>query len=151
MINQPERFVDRFAAAGADYITVHVEATPHVHLPVQKIAAAGAVPGVALNPSTPPEAVRELLQPVGSLLIMTVNPGFGGQKFIEGMEAKVHRARELIDRSGHDVLLEVDGGINAETAAMVVRAGARLLVSGSFIFGAGDAKEALDSLKKAGN
>lgn len=149
MIEQPEEYLTSFIDAGASYVTVHAEATPHLHRAVQRIAEAGIVPGVALNPATPPELVRDILPHVGMLLLMTVNPGFGGQKFIAGMEEKVRRAAGLIAGAGADIVLAVDGGITAETAPRVVGAGAGLLVAGSYVFDSNDPTEAIRTLRKA--
>jgi len=149
MIRAPERYIEAFAQAGADYITVHAEATPHLHRALQAIAAAGAVPGIALNPATPPEAVVDVLAAAGLLLVMTVNPGFGGQEFIPAMVGKLERAAELCARTPGKPLLAVDGGINATTAPQVVQAGAQVLVAGSFIFGSPDPREALNTLRAA--
>ncbi|HWK26738.1 MAG TPA: ribulose-phosphate 3-epimerase [Solirubrobacter sp.] len=137
MIERPERQVDAFAQAGADSITVHVEATPHAHYALQAIKAAGCLSGLALNPGTPAEAVRELAPDM--VLCMTVNPGWGGQRFLEHSLSKLVRLRELI---GPDVALEVDGGIDAETAARCAAAGATVFVAGTAVFGAPDPAEA---------
>jgi ribulose-phosphate 3-epimerase len=133
MIDRPERQVNAFAEAGADSITVHFEATPHVHYAVKEIRAAGLLAGVALTPSTPPEALTSI--DVDIALCMTVNPGWGGQPFIEGSERKVSRLRELLpDR----VRIAVDGGIDPETAPRCAEAGASLFVAGSHVMGAAD-------------
>jgi len=147
MIAQPEKYIQDFVRAGADYVTVHAEATTHLHRVLQAIAAAGAVPGIALNPGTPPELVRDVLPQAGLLLIMTVNPGFGGQEFIAGSEEKIRRARALSAEVGAQHLLAVDGGITSDTAPRVIEAGARLLVSGSFLFGAANARGAINALR----
>jgi ribulose-phosphate 3-epimerase len=135
MIEQPIRFLDAFTEAGADAMLVHVENAANLHRTVQHIKALNKKAGVVLNPATPPVAVAEILSDVDLVLVMTVNPGFGGQKFINGMVDKVRRVRRMIDATHRDIELEVDGGIDAETTTRVVEAGARVLVAGSAIFG----------------
>lgn len=134
MIDQPERYVDEFVDAGADILTVHPEATPHVHRALQSIRAAGARAGVALNPGTPVSHAIELLPMADLILIMSVNPGFGGQAFIETAPGRMRAVRDAIDAGGYGTLLEVDGGINLETIGMARAAGADLFVAGSAIF-----------------
>ena len=136
MIEAPERYIARFAEAGADIITVHVEACPHLHRVVQQIKGLGVKAGVSLNPATPLGSLEEILGDVDLVLVMTVNPGFGGQEFIAGMLSKIRRLRRMLDERGLKCELEVDGGINAETAPEVVAAGANVLVAGQAIFGA---------------
>ncbi|AKT36454.1 ribulose-phosphate 3-epimerase [Chondromyces crocatus] len=136
MIVEPERYVADFADAGADRITVHVEASTHLHRTVQQIRAAGALPGVTLNPHTSEESLRYILPDVDLVLVMSVNPGFGGQRFIPGALDKLRALRSMIDATGRDIALEVDGGVTAETAPDVIAAGARVLVAGSAVFGA---------------
>jgi ribulose-phosphate 3-epimerase len=137
MIEQPERYVDAFADAGADYITVHVEATPHVHRAVQQIRAKGARPGVTLNPATPVESIAEILPYVDLVLVMSVNPGFGGQSYIPTSTAKIARIRRMLDERGlRHVELEVDGGVSPETVAEVAGAGASVVVAGSAVYNA---------------
>ena len=138
MIERPERHVDAFAKAGADSITIHAEATPHVHYAVKAIHDLGLKAGVALNPATPPEVIAPLAGDVDLVLCMTVNPGWGGQSFIEGSEKKVAQIKRLFPQSA----IEVDGGIDATTAPGVAQAGARLFVAGSAVFGAPDPAEA---------
>jgi ribulose-phosphate 3-epimerase len=135
MIERPERRVEEFAAAGADSLIVHWEATPHVHYALMAVRDAGMDAGLAINPATPPEAVADLVESFDHLLCMTVNPGWGGQDYIDGSTAKVARLRELL---GPDVPIEVDGGIDAATAGPAAHAGATLFVAGSSIFGAPD-------------
>ncbi|NMO15962.1 ribulose-phosphate 3-epimerase [Pyxidicoccus fallax] len=147
MIEEPERYVPAFAKAGADLLTVHVEATTHLHRTLQQIRGAGASPSVVLNPSTPLSAIEEVLGDVEMVLLMSVNPGFGGQSFIESTVDKVRRLRAMLDARGLDVDIEVDGGINATTAKRVVEAGATVLVAGSYVFGAKDYAEAIRSLR----
>ncbi len=149
MIESPEKFVDDFARAGADIITVHQEACAHLHRVVQQIKHAGKRAGVAINPATPTGTLEEILPFVDLVLLMTVNPGFGGQSFIETMPQKIATARKMIDERGLSVELEVDGGINAATAPRVVRAGADVLVAGSTIFGAESIAGAIRRLRES--
>lgn len=135
MIAPVDPFIGAFADAGANIITAHVEAGPHVHRTLQVIKAAGCKAGLALNPGTPVEHVEPLIDDVDLVLVMTVNPGFGGQSFIESTLRKVAKVREMIDRSGREIDLEVDGGINPKTAAQCIEAGADVLVAGTAIFG----------------
>ena len=148
MVERPERRVEEFAAAGADTLIVHWEATPHVHYALQAVRAAGLDAGLALNPATPPDVVVGLLAEVDHVLCMTVNPGWGGQPYIESSTAKVARLRELL---GPDVPIEVDGGIDAATAAATRQAGATLFVAGSSIFGVGDPAAAYREIAAAVN
>jgi ribulose-phosphate 3-epimerase len=134
MIEAPDRFLADFAKAGADIITVHVETCPHLHRTVQAIRALGARPGVTLNPATALETVREILAYVDQVLVMTVNPGFGGQSYIPTMTDKIARLAAMIAATGREVDIEVDGGIDPITAPMVVRAGATVLVAGTNVF-----------------
>jgi ribulose-phosphate 3-epimerase len=138
MIEHPIRFLDAFAESGADAMLVHAENAVNLHRTVQHIKALGKKAGVVINPATSPIAAVEILSDIDLLLVMTVNPGFGGQKFITGMIDKVRRVRRMIDQTKRDIELEVDGGIDAETTPGVVEAGARVLVAGSAIFGAAD-------------
>jgi ribulose-phosphate 3-epimerase len=138
MIEEPERFIESFAEAGADGIIVHQECAVHLHRTVQGIKALGKRAGVAINPATPVGAIEEILPDVDLVLVMTVNPGFGGQAFIASTLPKIRRVRQLIDRLQPACELEVDGGIDPSTAPIVVEAGARVLVAGSAIFGAPD-------------
>ncbi len=135
MIEHPIRYLDAFAEAGADSMLVHVENAANLHRTVQHIKALGKKAGVVLNPATSPIAIAEILLDVDLVLVMTVNPGFGGQEFITGMVDKVRRVRRMIDQTQRDIELEVDGGIDAATTTRVVEAGARVLVAGSAIFG----------------
>jgi ribulose-phosphate 3-epimerase len=148
MVEAPERQIDQFAQAGSDIITVHPEACTHIHRTLQQIKDLGIKAGVALNPGTPITMLEEIMSDVDLVLVMTVNPGFGGQKFIESMCDKIKRVRTEIDRRGLNAELEVDGGINASNAARVVEAGARILVAGAAIFAAGiPVKEALEKIR----
>ncbi|GAC1446147.1 MAG: ribulose-phosphate 3-epimerase [Chloroflexota bacterium] len=134
MILEPERYVPVFAEAGADLITVHVEVSPHLYRTVQQIHDLGKRAGVALNPATTWHAIEEIVDCADLILVMTVNPGFGGQAFISAMVPKIARIRELLDRKGSMAELEVDGGIDVHTAPHVISAGARVLVAGTSIF-----------------
>ncbi len=136
MIVEPERYVDDFARAGADIISVHQEACLHLHRTVQHIKQLGKRAGVVLNPGTPLSSLEDLLDEVDLILLMSVNPGFGGQRFIAASTEKVRRLRELLDARDSTVVLEIDGGIDPHTAPQAVAAGARMLVAGSAVFGA---------------
>ncbi|MBI3184006.1 MAG: ribulose-phosphate 3-epimerase [Myxococcales bacterium] len=147
MIAEPERFVPEFVRAGASLVSVHVEACPHLHRVLQLIRQLGAKPAVALNPATPLSAVEEALGEVEMVLLMSVDPGFGGQGFIPAAVEKVRRLRGMLDARGLRVQVEVDGGINERTGPEVVAAGATVLVAGSYIFGAADYPAAIASLR----
>ncbi len=147
MVDHPETYIDDFAAAGSDQIVVHAEATRHLHRCVQQIHAKGIRAGVALNPASPLSMIKEILPDVDMVLLMTVNPGFGGQKFIPSVLPKISRLRRMLDRAGLKTGIQVDGGINAETAKLVVNAGADILVAGSYVYGAGDVEDAIKSLR----
>ncbi len=134
MIESPEKYIEAFASAGADNITVHQEACIHLHRVVEMIKEFGKHAGIAINPATPVGTLEEILPFIDLVLVMTVNPGFGGQSFIQTMPRKIAAMRKMIDERGLDVELEVDGGIGPETAPTVVQAGARVLVAGSAIF-----------------
>jgi ribulose-phosphate 3-epimerase len=146
MVERPERHVADFARAGADNITVHVEATPHVHYAVQAIHAAGCRAGVAINPGTPVHALSPVAGLVDVALVMTVNPGWGGQAYIAGSEARIARAREIV---GPGTAVEVDGGIDARNAGACAQAGATLFVAGSAVFGAADPAQAVRDIAGA--
>ena len=146
MVEAPEHHIDQFARAGADIITVHVEACTHLHRTIQRIKELGKKAGVSLNPATPIGSLEEILPSVDLVLVMTVNPGFGGQTFIKDMPEKIARVRAELDRRGLEAELEVDGGISAATAPLVVRAGATVLVAGAAIFATGEPVK--DSLEK---
>jgi ribulose-phosphate 3-epimerase len=147
MIDNPADFIEEFAKAGADYLVVHQEGQPHLHRLVGRIRDLGVKAGVALNPSTPLCTVADILPEIDLLLIMSVNPGFGGQSFIPGALAKLRAARELIDRVKPAVLLEIDGGITADNAAAVREAGVDAMVSGSGIYGHKDLRAMIAGLK----
>jgi ribulose-phosphate 3-epimerase len=151
MIEEPDRYIEAFAKSGADVISVHQEACPHLHRTVHLIKEQGAKAGVVINPATPVSMIEPILPDVDLVLLMTVNPGFGGQTFIPGVLDKIRRLRQLIDaqnRSGIEI--EVDGGVNRETAAQVVEAGATVLVAGSAIFGQKDREAAIAAIRSAG-
>ncbi|WP_405378929.1 ribulose-phosphate 3-epimerase [Phascolarctobacterium sp.] len=147
MVENPEKYIADFKAAGADQIVVHAEATKHLHRCVQQIKAEGLRAGVALNPASSLSLVEEILPDVDMVLLMTVNPGFGGQSFISTVVPKIKRLRAIIDAAGLDVDIQVDGGVNDKTAKIVREAGANVLVAGSYVYGAKDTKAAIDSLK----
>ncbi|MFC2703176.1 MAG: ribulose-phosphate 3-epimerase [Abiotrophia defectiva] len=147
MVTNPERYVDQVVKAGADVVTVHVEATPHIHRALQLIKAAGAKAGVVINPGTSVAAVEAVLGQVDQVLVMTVNPGFGGQAFIPATLDKVRQLADLRQKNGYNYLIEVDGGVNDKTAADCLVAGADILVAGSYVFGHSDPAQAIQTLK----
>ena len=147
MIVHPENYIKQVAATGAMIMNVHYEACTHLHRTVQEIHAAGMKAAVTLNPATPVCVLEDIINDVEMVLLMSVNPGFGGQKFIDNTINKVKRLRRLIDESGSKALIEVDGGVQAETAPLLVKAGADVLVSGSYIFKAADPIATIHSLK----
>jgi ribulose-phosphate 3-epimerase len=147
MIVQPERYIQTFKDCGADILTVHYEACTHLHRTIQEIHNAGMKAGVALNPHTPVSVLEDIVQDLDEVLLMSVNPGFGGQKFIENTIKKTAQARELVDRTGSKAIIEIDGGVNLETGARLVTAGADALVAGSFVFKSEDPKATIAALK----
>lgn len=147
MIEQPERYVAQFREAGADVITVHQEACPHLHRIVQQIKATGAKAGVALNPATPVVMLEDVLEDLDLVLIMSVNPGFGGQKFIYQSIPKIRKVRQMLDERNAHALIEVDGGIGLQNAEEVLRAGADVLVAGSSVFRSPNPRETIARLK----
>ena len=147
MIESPERYLADFRAAGADHLTVHVETCHHLHRTVHQIKELGCQAGVTLNPSTPVASLEEIVRYVNLVLVMTVNPGFGGQTFIESMVPKIRRVRAMLTEAGSQAELEVDGGIDPETAPLVVKAGANVLVMGSAIFAAGGITSAMARIR----
>lgn len=149
MITNPEEMVTPFIKAGADIVTVHAETAPHLHRLVQTIREQGAKAGVSLNPSTPLAAVEEVLDAVDMVLVMSVNPGFGGQKFIPAAVDKIRRLKAMIEARGLSVDIEVDGGIVPDNARKVIEAGATVLVAGSAVYGAPDAAAAIKALRGA--
>ncbi|MGB5811241.1 MAG: ribulose-phosphate 3-epimerase [Polyangiales bacterium] len=148
MIVEPEKYVQSFAEAGADVITVHAEASTHLHRTIQQIRSLGKRAGVSLNPHTPPEGLRYVLADVDLILVMSVNPGFGGQSYIPSSTDKVAAVRAMIDESGRDIDLEVDGGVKPGTAHEAVSAGADVLVAGSAVFNTTDYAKAIAELRK---
>jgi ribulose-phosphate 3-epimerase len=149
MIDNPEATVQWYLDAGADMVTVHAEVAPHLHRLVQVIRAAGAKPGVSINPATPVDVLRDILPDLDSVLVMSVNPGFGGQTFIESSVGRVARLAALIVETGSKAVIEVDGGITVDTAPLVVAAGARMLVAGNAVFGDPDPIAALARIRAA--
>ncbi len=147
MIENPERHIEAFARAGADLITVHVEASVHLHRTVAEIRERGLKAGVSLNPATPLVQIEPILPDIDLLLVMTVNPGFGGQKFIEGSLPRIRQAKAMIRAAAPDVLLEVDGGVSLKNIRSIAEAGADVLVAGSAVFGSGDYAATLGAMK----
>ncbi|MGE5844719.1 MAG: ribulose-phosphate 3-epimerase [Syntrophaceae bacterium] len=147
MIEDPDRYIDAFVDAGSNIVTVHAEAVTHLHRTVQYIKAKGVRAGVSLNPSTPLVCVEEILPDIDLLLIMTVNPGFGGQKFISGMLPKIRKARELVQARGLEVAIEVDGGVTAENIGILADAGADIFVAGAAVFGSSSYSETIRKMK----
>jgi ribulose-phosphate 3-epimerase len=144
---EPENYFDDFAKAGASGLTIHVEVTPHLDRQLNRIRELGCAAGVALNPSTPIESVGDVLDSLDLLLVMSVNPGFGGQKFIRHSIERIARARRMLDAAGTKTLLEVDGGINRDTIAECWRAGADTFVAGNAVFAAGDPQKEIAALR----
>ena len=149
MIEEPDLYIDAFSAAGVDRLTVHVETCPHLHRTVQRIRELGMKPGVTLNPATPIDSLREIATSVDLVLVMTVNPGFGGQAFIPSMIGKIEQVHSLLSDRNPEALLEVDGGVDASNAARLVRAGARVLVAGNSIFSKKNIPQAVRTLRKS--
>lgn len=149
MIEDPDRYIDAFVTAGAAMISVHVEVLPHLHRTIHLIKSLGAKAGVALNPATPVGALEEIAGDVDHVLVMSVNPGFGGQTFIPRSESKIKAVRALLDRQGSHAPIEVDGGVDGSNAARIVEAGATILVAGNSIFGTGDPEQATRDLRAA--
>ncbi|UOY88980.1 ribulose-phosphate 3-epimerase [Bacillus glycinifermentans] len=150
MIEEPDRYIPAFAKAGADMISVHVEACPHLHRTIQLIKEQGVKAGVVLNPHTPVQQIEHVIKDLDLVLLMTVNPGFGGQSFISSVVPKIRQVKELADKNGlSDLLIEVDGGVNKETAVQCTEAGANLLVAGSAIYNEKDRKKAIADIRGA--
>jgi ribulose-phosphate 3-epimerase len=147
MIEKPERYIETFKKIGADNITVHFEACTHLHRTIQQIKDLGCLAGVVLNPSTPVSVLEEILPDCEMVLLMSVNPGYGGQKFIESTYQKVRKLRKMIDEQNLSTLIEIDGGVNNETAIKLVEAGADVLVAGNYVFSAKDPMEKIRGLK----
>jgi len=148
MIVNPDNYIKEFVNSGADIITVHYEACSHLHRTIQLIKSFGAKAGVALNPHTPVSALQEVIQDIDLVLIMSVNPGFGGQKFIPATVSKVKRVKDLIKQKNASTIIEVDGGVNLETGAQVSQAGADAVVAGSYVFKSEDPSATISNLKK---
>jgi ribulose-phosphate 3-epimerase len=149
MIEDPDRYVEAFVRAGAAMISVHAEVLPHMHRTIHYIKSLGARAGVAVNPSTPVVALEEIAADVDHVLVMSVNPGFGGQTFIPRSESKIRAVRQLLSAAGNPAAIEVDGGVDSSNAARLVAAGATILVAGVAIFGSGDAERATRELREA--
>lgn len=149
MVSNPAALVEQFAEAGADYLTVHVETEPHLHRLVNRIRELGVKPAVTLNPATSVDLLDEILSEVDMVLVMSVNPGFGGQKFIPASLDKIRRLRQKLKRLDRQVLIEVDGGVNQVTAPQLIEAGVDVLVAGSAVFGSADMKATIAALKQA--
>lgn len=147
MIAPADSYLEAFAQAGADYITVHAEAGPHLHRSLQAIRALGVKSGASLCPATPPEALAEVLDMVDLILVMSVNPGFGGQRFLRSQLGKIKKLRALIDAGGYAIRLAVDGGIDPETAPLAIDAGADVLIAGSAVYGKPDYAAAISALR----
>ncbi|MFT9599212.1 ribulose-phosphate 3-epimerase [Mesobacillus sp.] len=147
MIENPDQYIEAFAKAGADYITVHVEASRHLHRTIQLIKSTGVKAGVVLNPATPVDSLKHIIEDVDMVLLMSVNPGFGGQKFISSVLPKIKQVKELADSLNPDLEIEVDGGVNEDTAKLCIEAGANVLVAGSAIFNKEDREAAIASLR----
>jgi ribulose-phosphate 3-epimerase len=147
MIIEPEKYVEAFRKAGAEIISVHIEACPHLHRNIQQIKSLGAKAGVAINPHTSIDQLEDTIADIDLICMMSVNPGFGGQKFIENTFRKVARLKELIKRSGSKALIEIDGGVNQQNAKPLLEAGADVLVAGNFVFSSPDPKATIKGLK----
>lgn len=150
MIVQPEKYVEAFHKAGAQVISVHIEACPHLHRNIQQIKALGIKAGVAVNPHTPIDQLAEIIQDIDLVCLMSVNPGFGGQKFIENTYAKVRQLKQLITAKKSSSLIEIDGGVNMDNAKLLLEAGADVLVAGNFVFSSSNPKEVIQRLKSLG-
>ncbi|MGD6899807.1 ribulose-phosphate 3-epimerase [Bacillus infantis] len=147
MIENPDQYIEAFAKAGADYITVHAEASRHLHRTIHLIKSFGVKAGVVLNPATPAEALKHIIQDIDMVLLMTVNPGFGGQKFISSVLPKIRQVKEMAAEQGLDLEIEVDGGVNEETARLCIEAGANVLVAGSAVYNQKDRAKAIAALR----
>ncbi len=147
MIVQPERYLETFKKLGAEIITVHYEACPHLHRTLQQIKDLGCKAGVALNPHTPVNVLYDIIHDIDMILIMSVNPGFGGQKFIEHTYEKVRKVRKMCNEKGFNTLIEIDGGVNANNAKQLIDAGANVLVAGNFVFASENPIQTIEDLK----
>ncbi len=150
MILEPEKYIEDFRKAGAEVITVHYEACPHLHRTIQQIKETGAKAGVALNPHTPVSLLSEVIEDLDMVLLMSVNPGFGGQKFIYNTIPKIQQLREMITTKNTSTLIEIDGGVGLQNAEEILRAGANVLVAGSSVFGSANPSETIAKLKAIG-
>jgi len=150
MIVEPEKYIEQFRAAGADVITVHYEACPHIHRTIQQIQATGAKAGIALNPGTPVSVVQDLLEDVDLICLMSVNPGYGGQKFIYQTLPKVRALKAMIDEKNSKAIIEIDGGVGLQNAEELLKAGARVLVAGSAVFKAEEPLDVISRMKSIG-
>jgi ribulose-phosphate 3-epimerase len=148
MIENPDQYIEDFAKAGADYITVHVEACRHLHRTIHLIKSLGVKAGVVLNPATPVQLIEPIIEDLDMVLLMSVNPGFGGQKFILSVLSKIKQVKEMSEQKGLNLEIEVDGGVNEETALLCVEAGATVLVAGSAVFNQSDRRDAISRLKR---
>jgi ribulose-phosphate 3-epimerase len=146
MIEKPERFLKQFADSGANMITVHLEACPHIHRTVQEIKDLGCLAGIAINPGTPVSLLKDVINDIDLVLIMSVNPGFGGQKFIAHAVNKVREAKSMIQLTGRSIYLEVDGGVGLNNAESLIEAGANVLVAGSFVFSSANPQDTISQL-----
>lgn len=151
MIVEPEKYTEVFKNAGADHLTVHIEACPHLHRNIQQIKSLGMKAGVAINPHTSVEELSEIIRDIDQVIVMSVNPGFGGQKFIPHTIEKIRQLRRLINETGSKALIEIDGGVTVENASEIVKAGADVLVAGNAVFKSNDPKVAIQKLKHSGN
>ncbi|MEH7492937.1 ribulose-phosphate 3-epimerase [Neobacillus niacini] len=147
MIDNPDQYIEAFAKAGADYITVHVEACRHLHRTIHHIKSFGIKAGVVLNPATPVNTIQHILKDIDMVLLMSVNPGFGGQKFIPEVLPKIRKVKEMADAIGKEIEIEIDGGVNSETAKLCVEAGANVLVAGSAIYDQEDYAAAISLIR----
>ncbi|WP_077617777.1 ribulose-phosphate 3-epimerase [Bacillus sinesaloumensis] len=147
MIQNPDQYIPEFAKAGADFLTVHVEACPHLHRTIQLIKSHGVKAGVVLNPATPVDTIKHVIDEIDLVLLMTVNPGFGGQKFIHSVLPKIAEVAQMVKERNLNVEIEVDGGVNEETAKLCVQAGANVLVAGSAIYNKEDRKAAIEKIR----
>lgn len=147
MIENPDQYIEAFAKAGANYITVHVEACRHLHRTIQNIKSFGIKAGVVLNPATPVESIQHIIGDIDMVLLMSVNPGFGGQKFIPEVLPKIRKVKEMAEQKGLDIEIEIDGGVNSETAKLCMEAGANVLVAGSAIYNEEDYAQAISLIR----
>jgi len=147
MIENPDQYIEAFANAGADYITVHLEACKHLHRTIHYIKSFGIKAGVVLNPATPVETIQHIIEDVDMVLLMSVNPGFGGQKFIPSVLGKIKQVKEMAEIKGVDIEIEIDGGVNEETAKLCIEAGATVLVAGSAVYNQEDRGKAIAALR----